>query len=356
MTIVENKMLAETERKKKPDLVFPKNGGFKNMKNQFALALVGSLVCASAYSAQNGAMSIGSGDGSLSIGAVYTDGFIDGDDATFNPGGGVSANTTIWNHNFCIYDVAGATDYWSTDTGFTNHTTHPTDGTEVLSATQLSHTGMTFSGNASLGADLQIDLSAPSAGNTVEMSFAWTFSNSSGSPIELRLFHFVDGDVYVGGSAFNDDIVAFIPATESVSGYTMRNTKGVAAIGDSDGGSGVDLNRGILVDWDTEPTYYYGISSDNGSSFWWSASSEYSGTGIEATSFDFDGAIQDVVQNDVDSNGVADSGKDAGIGTQFNLTVPASGNVSITAYLTWGVDATFDGPVPSDVSEWELYQ
>ena len=87
-------------------------------------------------------ISVGSGDGSLIMGSIQPTGFVDGDDATYDPPGGAAA-TTIWRTAFCFYD--GATAAWAdSSTAFLNHTNQIVVGANTPAASSFSSTGITF--------------------------------------------------------------------------------------------------------------------------------------------------------------------------------------------------------------------
>lgn len=301
-------------------------------------------------------MGIGSGAGSLNFTDVYSNGNIDGDDGTFDPGVG-APNTTIWNNCFALVD-AGTNAIVFADTGFGAHTAQMADGTVVNSATQITNNGMTFPGIANVTANLAINLTQPVAGDTARMTWAWTFNNAGGSPVNLRLIWFLDVDSYLNGSAFDDELVGFAPAVDGL---------GIAAgIGENSAGA-VDMNLGVFAECSKAPARIFGITSNQGSSYYWSNSTEFAGIAPEVA-FEIPAAVNYTIQGDtasagvalenadLDFNGVTDVplANDCGVAFQINLTIPAAGSDSVSCIATWGKNTTLTGLAASERS-WNLY-
>ncbi len=281
-------------------------------------------------------VSIGSGDGALNINMLYSWGHFDGDTATFKPVGSAEG-TTIWNLCWALYDEAGDTMYFM-DTGFTVHTVHPTDGTIATTATGMTNTGMTFGSTANLTANLGVNLTqtVPSP----KATFTWTFNNTAATAKDLRLFWFVDVDNYTDTNNYEDDYVGMTPSTNG----------GLAIVlGNSDGSGGLDMNEAVVVDSDTAPDRWAGISDNLGSSYYWSSSSNYAGIGVESVK-QIDDSLNLKVENDANANLVSDTGQDVAGVMQWNFSVPTSGATTINATLTWGPGGSY-----LDIPQWENY-
>jgi hypothetical protein len=304
-------------------------------------------------------VSIGSGDGSLSFSQIQPNGFVDGDDASYDPPGGTAA-TTVWNLCWCFHD--GTTAAWA-DTGFTGHTNQIVVGGNTPAASSFSSTGITFPGITNLSASLNFTLTQPVAADVARGDWAWTFNNAGGSPINLRTFYFVDVDSYLLTNVYDDDITAL---ASSVPGYTFGNSVGGIAVGETNAGS-ADLNVGVLCDVNKPPTALYGISDlptgSYGSSYYWSSSFNYAAAasacpGPEAAVYDIPPAFRNKVQNDANNDFVADAGGDCGGVIMVDLVIPAGGSNSLTCSATWGLNSAV-GPnnfvPPSAVKDWALY-
>jgi len=140
------------------------------MKKTFLLLGLMALTATGAMA--QATLTVGSGDGSLSV-TMQNTGWVDGDDATFDPVGAVGAADTIWNLCWWVYDVDGDVQHWADKAGFTNHTNKMTDGTVNSTATSLSNTGISFTGSPDLSADLSFTL-AENSGSPLG-TWDWTF-------------------------------------------------------------------------------------------------------------------------------------------------------------------------------------
>jgi hypothetical protein len=326
------------------------------MKKLFCVLFV-CLVSLS-FAAGPYSISIGSGDGSLAFTPAspigfYSKGNVRGDDATFNPGGGISAGTTVWNLCWC-FSSSGSLLGWA-DQGFGAHTSQIGDGTIAppTPTGNFTNTGITFPGSGSITADLAVNFSAPTAGNTAQVEWVWTLKNSSGGAIPVTILWFIDTDCYIGGESYTD-IVAL---SKTVSGYTVKNALGIIAQGNPDPSNNVDLNEGILMDCDTNPTCLYGISDTLGASYFWSSTTSFAGNGPENTGFQIKTEYQDTVQNDSNSDFLADSAQDTGGCMQVDVSVPATGQTVVTFNALWGLDTTVGGGnySKSGINDWALY-
>ncbi|GAB4317152.1 MAG: hypothetical protein Kow0059_10070 [Candidatus Sumerlaeia bacterium] len=332
------------------------------MRKKVFLLTVGLAAMTVLVFAQAGpyTLSIGSGAGSLTITKIYSWGHMDGDDATFEFSAGNSA-TTIWNMGFFVYDE-GTGEYVFMDKDFTS-TTHtnnrPTDGAITNTSTQITNTGMTFADFTDFTADLQVDLTAPNPGDTARATWAWTFHNTGATTRALRVIWFVDVDSYLGPSNYDDDMTAFAPAVDGA---------GLAvAVGENDGSGNLDLNKGVFCESSVAPARVFGITSNTGSSYYWSAQQEFATVAPEIV-FEIPSSINATIQGDVaggsvalesadtDSNGVTDAAlaNDCGAALQVNLNVPPSGNASVSFLATWGKNQVLSG-LNSTVPSWSLY-
>src|SRR5690606_3572527 len=126
-------------------------------------------------------------------------------------------------------------------------------------------------------------------------------------------------------------------------------------IGENSSGN-VDMNLGVFAECSKAPARVFGITSNQGSSFYWSNSSDFTGVGPEAlleipTSLhatiqgDVAGGIIELESADVDANGVTDAAlaNDCGIAFQVNLTIPPSSNDDVSFIATWGKNTTLTG-------------
>jgi hypothetical protein len=315
------------------------------------------LLAAGTAQAQQ-AMSIGSGAGSLSFTKIYPNGHVDGDDATFNNGTDTAA-TTIWNNCFMIHD---GTNTWWADSGFTTHTNQVTDGTVNNSGTVMSNTGMTYTGNSNLTSNLTTTLSAPTAGNTAQVAWAWTFNNSGGTAQNVRVIWFFDADSYIASNLYDDDLSQLVT---DVAGYTEQNSIGVIAVGEGTADTGINLNQGVLLDVNVTPTAMYGVADapagSYGSSYYWSSQNNYDADGPAAQGPEVAGsqipAVNNwTVQNDTTTaNYISDTGGDVAGVIQVDLSVPASGNASVTFTALWGHDQTTAAGFTAGTSDWMMY-
>ncbi len=284
-------------------------------------------------------ISIGSGDGSLSINDLYSWGHLGGDTATYDPVGSAAA-TTIWNMCWALYDVSGDTMYFMDKAGFLAHTTRPTDGAIVTTATGMTNTGMTFGSTADLTANLAVNLTQGITFPFPKATFTWTFNNSAATAKDLRLFWFVDMDNYLNTNDYFDDYVGMTPSANGGLAIVLSN---------SDGSGGLNMDEAIVADSDTAPDRWTGISDNLGSSYYWSSTSNYAGIGVEAVK-QIDDSLNLKVENDADTNLVTDSGQDVAGAMQWNLSVPTSGSTTINATLTWGPGGSY-----LDIPQWENY-
>lgn len=330
-------------------------------RKSFILGLALSALTALSFAAGPYGMTIGSGAGSLTFTDVFSTGFINGDDGSFNPTG-AGANDTIWNLGFMVINADNTAQFaYMDDPGFSGaaHTgNQATDGTIANSATQVTNNGIGFPAISGLTANLQLDLTAPAAGDTARMTWAWTFNNASANPINLRFIWFVDVDSYLGGSAFDDDLVGFAAAVDGV---------GLAAgVGENSGGN-VDMNNGVFLECSKAPARVFGITSNTGSSFYWSAQQEFTTASPEIAK-EIPAALHATIQGDVSGgsvalentdlnfNGVTDAAlaNDCGVAFQVNLTVPNGGSDNVSFIATWGKNTTLTG-LAAGQKDWSLY-
>jgi hypothetical protein len=327
-----------------------KGGNF--MKRVFIflsiVLMTGMIFAAGPYS-----ITVGSGDGSLAFTMLYSAGYNDGDDGTFNPGGGIAAGSTVWNNCWC-FSSNGTLLGWA-DKDFTAHTSQLGDGAIAPASPtgNFTNTGITFPGSGSITADLAVNFSAPTPGNTAQVEYVWTMKNSGGSSAPVTILWFLDVDCYIGGEAYTD----MAALSKTVTGYTVKNSLGIIAQGNPDASNNVDLNEGVLMDCDVTPSALFGISDTLGSSYYWSNSSSFAGNGPEGASFQIKPEFKDTVQNDADVNYLADSAQDTGGCMQVDVNVPAGGQSTVKFYGIWGIDAVVGGGnfAPTAVSDWALY-
>ena len=325
-------------------------------KKTILLSIFTLLLSISLFS-QSGphSMSIGTGAGSLSFTMVYSWGHIDGDDGTFFYSASGSS-TTLWNLCWFVYDVTNSQHYFM-DTGFTStsHTNfRPVDGTVDTTnlPLRLINTGITYPNSPGLTSDLNIELSQPSPNDSARMTYTWTFHNSGGSPLDVRTIWFVDGDCYFDATPYDDDLVS---ATDSA----FVTGQAAIGMGENDGSGNVDINRGILMDTDTEITSFFGISDSLGSSYYWSSQYNFAGIAPENV-FQIDASLANKVQNDADVNYLSDAGSDCGGVLQVDFTLSALGSKTINFYATWGLNQILNGwtpPPPTKVNaNWAIYE
>ena len=299
-------------------------------------------------------ISIGSGDGSLAFTGFYRTGYIAGDDGLFNPGGGIAAGTTVWNQCWC-FSSSGSLLGWADKAGFSAHTSKLADGTIAppTPTGNFTNTGITFPGSVNITADLAVNFSAPVAGNTAQVEYIWTLKNSTGGAIPVTILWFIDGDIYIGGDTYSNNVVAL---SKTVSGYTVKNALGIIAQGLPDPSTNVDLNKGFLMDCDTNPSCLFGLSNANGPSYFWSNTAPYY-TGPEATSFEIGPSYKDTVENDAGGDFRADTATDVGGCMQVDVSVPATGQTVVKFYSIWGLDTTVGGGnySKSGIGDWALY-
>jgi len=289
------------------------------------------------------ALSIGSGDGSLSVAGLYTHGYIAGDDATFDPTTGGSG-TTIWNGVFYLYDITNSAPYYFDKSGFTNHQNaneQPVDGTTSNDATSMTNTGMTFPASSDLSADLSFVLSQPSG--TAVATWNWTFYNAGASPLEIRFVMFVDADINAPSSGYADELVG-VTASPTTAG-------GRALVQSNDSSGSPQMNEALLLDADVAPAKWFGLSNGSGPSYWWSNTPPYNGIGVEVA-LGIDDSVANTIENDADNSKLSDSATDCGMAMQWYFSIPASGNVSVSPTITWGPGGTFQ---PLCVDNWEAY-
>ena len=313
----------------------------------FILSIIVGLICSISFAQGPYAMSIGSGAGSLSFTNFYALGYVEGDDGTFYYDATNNA-TSVWNLCFYICNTAnpGTEGYWIDKAGFSAHTSRPVNGTIIQNSTQITNTGMTFGSTANLTCDLQITLSQPlpNTENIAKVTWVYTFKNNSGSPLNLRMIMFLDGDMYFPpGGSYTDEIVG---ATQSDFGAYRTLCQG------DDNGSGlVDLNKGVKIDCDNTIDRFFGLSNNTGPSYFWSNQAPYNPNGPEAV-YKIADIYANTVENDAGGDKLSDSQRDSGIAIQSEFEVPAGspGQKAITFTATWGLDQTY-----SEVTEWDLY-
>ncbi len=198
-------------------------------------------------------------------------------------------------YNLCWFFTDGSTQVFA-DNGFTNHTNQVVATNDTTTGSSNSATLTAFGSSTAISGltgSLAISI-ADGPGTSAVVTYAWQFDNSTGSPIDLTVVKFLDGDV----TPFASNLTGF--TDQDFTDYTLNagNTVGVPGIGLAGTGGAIDLSTGYLLDADTAPTAISGFGDSGGSSFWWSDSNNYSGLGVESND-----AIATAMQNIITENG-----------------------------------------------------
>jgi hypothetical protein len=301
-----------------------------------------ALVTSMSFAQELHHLAIGSGAGSLDIEDISSWGNFR-DAADFD--NGTVSGLTVWNCVWMLRDVTNSASYFM-DRNFigAEHTSNRVaDGTVAApSSTEMTNTGMTFPNTANLSCDLDIQLSQPTPGDTAQVTWTWAFNNSGGAALDLRFVWFIDGDLIMGGDAYNNDLVAIVPSD--------YHSSRAAVMGEDAGGGVLDPNRGLKIDCETATSVAAGLSNNTGPSYWWSNNAPYAGLGPEVT-YAIVAPLADAVENDADVNYLADAQRDSGMALQADFTVPATGSNTVVFHATWGLNGTYSsGTLPAELS------
>lgn len=268
-----------------------------------------------------------------------------------NTGDFAATTGNIWNSVFMVTDGTAMAFADQNYTGAPHLNQFVVTDTPVETATSFSTAGMTL-GSSTAIADITVDLAVDVAETTgATTTWAWTFNNAGASEKDIKVVWFIDGDVTIS-SAWDANMVGF---TDSA-----NNPKGAIALG-TDSAGGVDLSGGMLMDTDVEPTYLSALANSQGPSYWWSNSDVYNGLGVEVVG-EIPVSMQDFVEGDANADAMTDAATDAGMAMQWNLTVPAGGNVAVEMTLLMGGTGviapnswSWTPPVPLSVNDWQVY-
>ncbi len=263
---------------------------------------------------------------------------------------GTAQGTTIWHSDFAVFD--GANIVWHSF-GATEHTTMVTAGTPSNPDGATWSNTFTYSTITGLTSTLTVTLDQPIAGNVSRATYDWNLANADTSPKNIRLIWFVDGDVDIAPATYSTNYVGFTDSTS--------NSRGAIGMGHTNGSGGIDMDIGMLMDSTTAPSALLGIAEGTGATYWWSDSSVFDGNG--AVTYNGIGPAQEFLivnqSGDVDANDdyVSDAGTDVGAAMQWDLTVPASGNIGVVCSITYGLDtdlapSSWSG---SEVADWVLF-
>jgi hypothetical protein len=272
-----------------------------------------------------------------------------GGTGTFN--NGTAQGTTIWHCGFAVFD--GTSIEWHSF-GATEHTTQATPGTPSNPDGATWSNTFSYSTITGLTSTLTVTLDQPVAGNVSRATYEWDFANADASPKDIQLVWFVDGDVDIAPATYGTNYVGFTDST--------NNSLGAIGMGHTDGSGGIDMDIGMLMDSTTAPSALLGIAESQGATYWWSDSSVFDGNG--AVTYNGIGPAQENLiidqsgDADADDDYVSDTATDVGAAMQWELTVPASGNVGLVCSITYGLDTDLtpsSWTYVSAVGDWLLF-